>query len=306
MKEMFLFFLVTFVFTACKNLELGNVAASLNNSTSKTPSNGEREGQDENGSEPAPPALVSCQDYCQNVDLFRQKEDDGFNYLSFANFGHNGIGRCRGHALLTQKMTLLGLFSDGKRCDLKARPCLDKYRTIISNIRRFSFQKIPGFNNLKEFSAHPRIQPILRGIVAGTSHRYRGGKAYIADTSYETLNEQYFFEIKRRLDLGHLPYIGVYGPKTGRHGLVAYEETLKDGRNIICAKDPNVVLEEAERCDNYFYLEGEEIYYHRMGKERDLLTDFKITSDEDRRVKRYEKALMRKCLIRSRQQSLCK
>ena len=301
------------IVSSCKNFELSSIAHSLDKiknsaeqgsrSGQSSPDNDSSEDDQMGGQNPAP--KVSCKKYCEDIDLFRQKEDDGYSYLSFPNFGHNGVGRCRGHALLTQKMTLLGLFTNSKRCDLEDIDCLAKYRKKIYSIQRFKYQKIPGFRNLKEFSDHPRIRPILRGIVAKTSHRYTAGKAHIEDTSYETLHEQYFHEIKRRLRLGHYPYIGVYGALTRNHGLIAYEETFKNGHNIICAKDPNVVLEASENCDNYFYLDGQEIFYHRVGREQDKLTKFQITKDEDLRVLKYEAALKNKCIKRSKAQDLC-
>jgi len=303
--------LMTFILVlgSCKNTELATISHGLSNLEKSTATNQRTTNNDANdSSSDSSDSLpdITCEKYCSDKNHFEEIEDNGFSYLSFPNFGYNGVGKCRGHALLTQKMTFLAKFDESPGCDLEESTCLDIYRKGIYKIKKYGTFKIKGFKNLLEFSSHHKIKPILRNIVKYTPHRYKTGVAYIENPIYPTKEENNFYEIKRRLTLGHYPYVGIFGPKTGNHGLIAYEDTFKGSQNIICAKDPNIILDNAENCDNYFYLEEGQIYYKRLNRDEDKLSKFNLTGDEDKRVEKYRKALTKNCIQESRAQNLCK
>jgi len=249
---------------------------------------------------------LSCLRYCADINQFEKIEKDQFAYLGFTNFGYRGVGRCRGHALLTQKMNFLASFNPQGGCDLDELECVNQYRDGISKIKSFQKYEFNGFKNLYEFSSHPKIAPILRGIVAGTSNRYSAGFPHIENTSYESEILNHYYEIKRRVSLAQMPYVGVVGNITGSHGLLPYKEAFLGSRSILCVKDPNVSTGSIEVCENYFYEEEGEIFYQRDGKEADKMLKLSLTGDEDERMTKYHLALDNECITESRKQSLCK
>ena len=78
------------------------------------------------------------------------------------------------------------------------------------------------------------------------------------------------------------------------------------GKKILCARDPNIVLGYPEECETYIFIRDQKIYYRRYDRKIDELTMFRITSDEDQRVKLYENALRTWCIESSKADGLCK
>jgi len=302
-QKIILLFILLLV--SCKENDLKFVSESLQNidhtleTDRSTPTRSRPTG--ENPSQ----EVMSCKKFCKK-NHFLELEDDGFYYLGFTNFGYRGIGRCRGHALLTQKMTILARFNDEPSCDLETPECLDEFKDGIKKITSFQTHTFKGFKNLLEFSSHPKILPLLRNIVAGTSNRYKAGPGYIKNPEFESEQLNTFYEIKRRISLGQLPYVGVLGTLTGAHALVTYHDTYLGDQNILCAKDPNFRSTHAQNCENYFFEHEGEIYFQRLGRDPDKMLRFNLTNDEDSRVKRYQTALSKRCLEDSRQATLCK
>lgn len=249
--------------------------------------------------------LTSCSQYCKaNGENFKPV-DTGYNYLSFQNFGYRGIGRCRGHAIVTQKMSQLAYFSIGTDCDLKDELCLNSYKEGIQKIMNFTPYHFKGFHNLYELSQIPELQRYLKGIVAGVSNRYQAGRAIISIDRYEDEKLNTFYELERRVYAGEIPYIGVKGKLTGAHALLVYDTKSIDGRDVLCARDPNIVLGNAENCDSYFYHEQNSIFYKRLDRDADLMYKFSLTSDEDLRSKKYKDANKRYCIAMAKAKRLC-
>lgn len=250
-----------------------------------------------------------CENTCEGKQLLEEKsqKDSGFSYLAFPNFGHLGIGRCRGHALLTQKMSLLASFKTGVRCDLEQPHCLNNIKRGVRNIMNFQAHVFTGFKNLREFSNTPKIKEYLRTIVANTSHRYKTRPAKITIDRFNTIQGNTYGEVQKRLAEGHLPYIGLNGSLTGSHAVLIYREAVIDNRNVLCARDPNFVGDQAESCENYLYMtEQERIFFKRRGKPADFMQSFKLTHDEELRVVRYKKALSIQCVAEIQQNSDCR
>ena len=226
----------------------------------------------------------NCTKICNPKILLRTKkfQDSGLEYLSFRNFGFRGIGRCRGHALLTQKMNYLATFTVSGGCDVKAIECLNKIKNGINKILKFEPFEFAGFRNLKEFSEVPEINRYLRAIVAGTRSRYRSGKAKISSTEYNTPQLNTYYEVKKRLKWGHTPYIGIKGANIGSHAVLVYNESLIENNAVLCVRDSNHIASGVESCENYFvHGSGDKIFYHREGYEPEVITFFKLTGDED-------------------------
>ena len=157
-----------------------------------------------------------------------------------------------------------------------------------------------------EFSEHPKIAPILRGIVAGTSSRFRAGNGKIENQTYKTPQLNTFYEIKSRVERGEMPYVGVQGLLTGAHAVLAYKVAHVGSHSVLCVKDPNYSSGTAQICEHYFYIVDDEVYFKRADKDSDKMTYFSLTSDEDKRVVKYKAALKAQCLRESKAAKLCK
>lgn len=236
---------------------------------------------------------------CQGDRLLKLKTqlDDGFSYLAFPNFGRFGIGRCRGHALLTQKLSILATFKTGPICDLRELECFSEVRKGVGKILNYQTHTFVGHKNLWEFSSEPNIKKYLRAIVAGTSHRFRSRSAKISVKKFSTPQANMYGEVQKRLIQGHLPYVALSGLQTGAHAVLIYGESVAENKNVLCARDPNFVGTLAESCENYLYMdEDHKIFFKREEKTPDLMQTFLLTGDEEVRVSKYKKALSRKCL----------
>jgi hypothetical protein len=256
--------------------------------------------------EPVPPVLElpTCKKLCSK-NHFSDLIDDGFSYLSFTNFGHRGVGRCRGHALVTQKMSILGQFSGGHRCDLEKQSCLAMYKSGIDKIVNYKTFEFIGFSNLLELSSEPKLQRYLRSIVANTSHRYRAVQGFMANRAYDTEQMNMYSELIRRVTKSQLPYVGVLGQLTGAHALLVYKTQFQSGGTVLCARDPNFKSDTIENCENYFFKDGGKVYFKRHNKPADYMSSFRITSDEDERTRQYHSSLNENCMVKSRAGQLC-
>lgn len=256
---------------------------------------------------PQEPELPSCNKLCSDDTVLFAREDNGHSYLSFTNFGYRGIGRCRGHALVSQKMSLLGSYDDSvASCDLNDQGCIENLKRKIDRVMAFKLTTFKGFSDLYDLSNVPELKAYLMSYVRGTSHRYSANPANIEIDEYDNQKLNVFYEIQRRVQLNQLPYVGVLGRLTGSHALLVYANRVVGGRDVLCARDPNVVLGYAENCDHFFYHEDDKVFYKRYDRDPDLLTSFTLTSDEDRRVKRYRAVLATQCQQEARTANRCK
>ena len=77
------------------------------------------------------------------------------DYLSFANFSFQGIGRCRGHAILTQRLLMLMRFKPSAPanfdCDSEPATCRIKVRALLDQVDNSKVVAVPGFDSLADF-----------------------------------------------------------------------------------------------------------------------------------------------------------
>lgn len=217
------------------------------------------------------------------------------DYLAFPNFGYRGIGRCRGHALLTQKLLLLMRFdptdSTPLDCDTDPIVCRKKVRSLLAEVEQGNPVVIPGFASLAEFSAHPVIKPILRGKIISYGHTYMANRLPLPGT--EPRSVLVLKEAMRRVELNQLPYLGLEGAKVGDHGVLGYAVEPKAGMKVLCIRDPNIVPAQGrEECDNYMFQDESKVRYIRYARPEDTIR-VEITDDEDRRIDQYRRTLCR-------------
>lgn len=215
------------------------------------------------------------------------------DYLAFPNFGYRGVGRCRGHAILSQKLLLLLRFDPSQstlwNCDTDPVACRQDIRAVLNAVEENQVVVVPGFSSLAEFSAHPVVQAILRARIISYGSRYSASRLPLpGDESRSVL---VFKEALRRVKLHQIPYLALNGLEVGNHGVLAYAESEKDGQRVLCVRDPNIVPAQGrEECDNYFYQDGENVRYVRYARPEDVV-NVELTDDEDRRTTEYRRTL---------------
>jgi hypothetical protein len=240
------------------------------------------------------PSPVSCHQDSRVLPSYKNTK----NYLSFENFGTRGFGRCRGHALVSQTMEMLAKFAPHR-----PHPCFGKDQTtcystmyrLITEILGGNIRIIGGFDSLYEFSKDPDAESILRLKIGSISHRYFASESPLEVNGHGSKNVNVYYDVIRRLKLRHRPYVGILGKyRIGNHAVIAYQ--VKKDR--ICVRDPNIVIHGRpfEDCQNYFYLNNGEIFFHQINQEVDeeLLTAT-LQTDEDDRVRNYIQAHYKSC-----------
>lgn len=215
------------------------------------------------------------------------------DYLAFPNFGYRGVGRCRGHAILSQKLLLLLRFEPNQGtlwdCDTDPVACRQDIRAVLDAVEENKVVVVPGFASLAEFSAHPVVQVILRGRIISYGSRYSANRLPLpGDESRSVL---VFKEALRRVSLHQIPYLALNGVEVGNHGVLGYAESVKDGQRVLCVRDPNIVPAQGrEECDNYFFQDGDNVRYVRYARPEDIVS-VELTDDEDRRTNEYRRTL---------------
>lgn len=225
------------------------------------------------------------------------------NFLSFENFGFRGIGRCRGHAIITQKMEMLSKFNVSAH-----HPCINQDEVacekiiydLVTTILSGQVAEIGGFDSLYEFSKDPVAKTILRNKVLSVPHRYQAEDSPLEVNQFPIPNLNVFHDLLRRIKLNHRPYISVRGTiRISAHALLGYKTGELNGAPYICVRDPNVVIndEPFENCQNYIYVLNDNIYYHQEGfKAEEKLFEITIKTDEDQRIQDYTQAHYEWCI----------
>lgn len=215
------------------------------------------------------------------------------DYLAFPNFGYRGVGRCRGHAILSQKLLLLLRFEPNQgtlwNCDTDPVACRQDIRAVLDAVEENKMVVVPGFASLADFSAHPIVQAILRARIIAYGSRYSANRLPLpGDESRSVL---VFKEALRRVRLHQIPYLALNGVEVGNHGVLAYAESVKDGQRVLCVRDPNIVPAQGrEECDNYFFQDEDNVRYVRYARPEDIVS-VELTDDEDRRTSEYRRTL---------------
>jgi hypothetical protein len=241
----------------------------------------------------------SCSKSCFNDYRALKGKVDNRDYLAFANFGYKGIGRCRGHAIISQMLSELAIF-DGKkeRCldGSTATSCLDIYRQQVKNIMQGNVEVIEGFENLYEFSKHPEIQNLLKQYIRSFSHRFNASKIPLPPHHYENDDVAIFYELLQRVKLNQRPYVGIRGINIGDHAVLVHDHSFNSHGNILCVHDSNIILHDGpDHCHNYFYVQEGKIMYQRYQKGSTELFVLSLTQDENIRVAKYIQARYNYC-----------
>lgn len=211
------------------------------------------------------------------------------DYLSFANFGYRGVGRCRGHALLTQELIYLLRFdptlADEWSCWQSSEYCRNAVYEMLQKTKQGLVVTVPGFKNLAEFSSAPLVEAILRGRIISYETRYSARRLPLP--GYNNRSIAVFEELKKRTRLHQRPYVAINGALVGSHGVLADHVE----RNVVCVRDPNLVPESGiEECQNYFYREGDIIRYVRSRRPEDTVS-LELTEDENQRSRQLRASL---------------
>jgi hypothetical protein len=221
-----------------------------------------------------------------------------WNFLGFENFGFRGIGRCRGHAIISQKFSELASFSPAGECSISSYnfKCQREIDIGINKIINFQTHTFRGFSSLYEFSTNAYVRVKLKNIISGISHRFSAISANIRDYNPSNKQTSIFNEIILRIKENQQPYIGIKGEGIGHHAIIGYSLDYIDGSEVICIRDSNFIQRiSGEVCNNYLKLELNKVYYQRNNLPLSKLFIFALTSDEDIRVKRYIKAQYNNC-----------
>ncbi len=292
-------------------LILSTVACTEKNKTSEVIGievPGQGDGRDRKPEQKPEGERPACSDICFNDYRALKGNDSEYNFLNFMNFGHRGVGKCRGHAIVGQKLSELASFSGTHQCN-KDYPSADCQRIITQGIRRvmeFKTHKFRGFKNLYDFSSNRFVKEKLKSYIRGISHRYKATQAKLRDTSFDTTNEAIFYELKMRVKERQQPYIGIKGDTVGNHAVIAYDLGYKGVGEVLCIRDSNIILNEGEHCQNYIFKDGYKIKYSRVNKPIANLFVFMLMSDEDKRVSRYIDSRYSRCVTKAQVAGLCK
>lgn len=244
-----------------------------------------------------PRKLPLCQSYCKD---WSPNNDLTYNTLAFANFGYRGIGRCRGHAILTQKLAQLLVFNQNSTCSSPSDQCQQELKTKLRNaINNYQVVDIEGYKNLLDLSDEDDIQPYLKAIVRGTSNWFSSKRAEIVVKEFDHPNKNIFYDIIRRVELKTRPYLGVVGvQKISSHALLAYDYRFHGSSEVICIEDSNIVADPYRGldCENYlFYHEQENAIYYHIRKWNEKLAVVNIYQEDEERDQKYKMAWNQYC-----------
>lgn len=224
------------------------------------------------------------------------------NFLSFENFGYRGVGRCRGHAIVAQKMDMLSKF----KLD-QPHPCFGQdnetcYTTIynlVKNVMSGKVVEIGGFDSLFEFSKDPIAKQVLRNRIISIPYKYKAEDSPLEVNDHPVSKINIFNDIARRINNKIRPYIAIKGTlRISSHALIGYKVIEAEGKKLICVRDPNVVIRDVpfEDCQNFIYVADDFVYYRQFGFPKDeKLFMIGVKTDDDIRTNEYIRAHLEIC-----------
>lgn len=260
--------------------------------------------------EPAPPVQqggVMTKEhqinFCEHVnnDKLRRKFYRKKDFLNFKNFTYQRKGRCRGHAIVSQILGELLLFSPHKKYD----ECLDsedqncQLDIMKEQVKKAYYdlevQEIRGIKNLKELSSHSNIRATLKAIISSIPHRFHTRVHRPQDENTTLARHSFNVAMMRIFNHHHYPYIGIQGKGVGDHALIGIGVTYDFQRMglVLCVRDSNI-LKDKDNCNEYIYLEDERPYYFKKGKSF-YLSKFYLYTEDDERMERLKRAIEGYC-----------
>lgn len=247
--------------------------------------------------------LPLCNSYCEDKNNLISNWDK-YDYLSFTNFGFRGIGRCRGHAIITQQLSQLIHFDYSTKC--LGGSCVDDALEKIKMALNFKAVTIKGFESLYELSSKPRIETYLKMRIRSISHKY-SARGIEVDERYSDRREiNLFYYVKDQVVLGHRPYIAIKGINIGHHALLAYEHSQNHYGEVLCVKDSNYIPINGLECKSFLFIKDEAIYYKRADLEPRMLFIFNVMTDDLIREQKYLKTQRNYCFANAHKNGLCR
>jgi hypothetical protein len=262
---------------------------------------------------------LNCEQKCAN-DLRilsdarnRMIPDSGEHLLSFLNekkdFADHiqrTVGYCWGHTSVTRNFNYLAHFDPSlKKEEPKA------YRKIIRKIMRGKAQIIPGYANLREFSAEPEIMVALKDQVVwkwlekamrvrsiGTS--LRGMKGLMEKEELFGFIDQ----VKEKLSVNHTPKIFFTNlKKPGFIHIVSIYNVVEEENQIkLCILDNHEYEDQLKDCGVFVTVkkDGSENFYkgwENPSIEREgFVGQFGFTPEDDLEILKFQKENTKLCL----------
>lgn len=162
-------------------------------------------------------------------------------------------GHCWGHALFTQKLTRLAFFDPSQKLSFPegGTKWCGYYKQIIRDISQNKARVVPGFENIKSFSAHPALKKFFRRQVSKLWFLKSASLAGMIQTGSGHVNEKgylkYVKAVSDRIAKNQIPVvvsnipIPIVGSFAESHVFVAWKiEKDRDGNTVICYRDNNL------------------------------------------------------------------
>ncbi len=262
---------------------------------------------------------LSCEEKCYedlrilSSQRTRMIPDSGENLLSFLNeksdFADHiqrTVGYCWGHSSITRNFNYLAYFDPAQE---KLNP--KDYKKIVNQISRGKAAIIPGYKNLREFSADPEIQVYLKDKVVSKwiSNTLRISslpvslKGFKGLMSLEKLNE-FLSEVKFRLSVNHTPKIFFSNLKKPGfiHVVSVYDIVEEEDKTKLCILDNHQYEDELKNCGVFVSVkkDGSENYYSGWNEpERNLegyVGQFGFTPEDRSEMMKFRKENTKMCL----------
>lgn len=239
--------------------------------------------------------------------------DSGEHLLSFLNekkdFADHiqrTVGYCWGHTSVTRNFNYLAHFDPSLK---KEEP--KKYKKIIRKIMRGKAQIIPGYANLREFSAEPEIMVALKDQVVwkwlekamrvrsiGTS--LKGMKGLMAKNELMGFIDQ----VKDKLSVNHAPKVFFSNlKKPGFIHIVSIYNVVEEEDQIkLCILDNHEYEDKLKDCGVFVTVkkDGSENYYEGWNNPareiEGFVGQFGFTPEDDLEILKFQKENTKMCL----------
>jgi hypothetical protein len=239
--------------------------------------------------------------------------DSGENLLSFLNekkdFADHiqrTVGYCWGHSSVTRNFNYLAHF-DGSA----SKENLEFYKKKIRRIMRGKAENIPGYANLREFSAAPEIKKLLKDQVVwkwlDKSLRVRSIKTSTTGLKGLMVKEEllpFLAQLKEKLAVNHVPKIFFSNLKKPGfiHIVNVYNIVEEENQVKLCILDNHQYEDELKDCGVYVSvkLDGSENFYEGWNNParglEGFVGQFGYTPEDDFEILKFQKQNQKMCI----------
>lgn len=272
---------------------------------------------------------TTCEERCPDNLLILKEQGQkmlagqGENLLSFlneksdfANHIQRTVGYCWGHSTVTRTFNYLAHFDPDEKFEKapsreNAKKFRAFYRKKIRKIMNMKAQIIPGFKNLREFSADEDIQDLLKNkVVWGWADKTlrarsigvftKGQKGLMSKPEIE----QFIQEVEGKLAVNHSPKIFFTNlKKPGFIHVVNANEVVRENKIVkICILDNHQYEDELKDCgvSVTIDLEKHELFYQGWeNPERELegfVGQMGFTPEDEIEILDYQSQNRKMCL----------